>query len=318
MSDSGIDPQFLKANAFYAPSGKPVEHHLHAFSKGDSFSFKDVLDTLNPLQHIPVVATIYREITGDEPGAVARLAGGALYGGPIGLVISAVDCGVADNTGEDIGEHVVAALGDVFESGSEGGTATAVAKATPPPVAAAAGAGAATLPVPTTLAAGESPAPNAAPRPPVAVHPIQPDAAKTPAPLEVGAAVGVAAAPAATSTADPAPAPARREAQPAAPAPVGTSLPPHFMPVPQRRYVQAVQPAPVNVPVSNDGEMSHVPVTGRPTFTPRALVPASVHGPAPPAGSPKDWFTAAMMSGLDKYQKSNNLVAPPAPATAAP
>ena len=91
MSVSAIDPQFVTANAFYAPSSEPEEHHLPAYSKGDSFSFKDVLDTLNPLQHIPVVSAVYRELTDDRPGAVARLAGGALYGGPIGLFGEVID-----------------------------------------------------------------------------------------------------------------------------------------------------------------------------------------------------------------------------------
>ncbi|MGQ3031076.1 MAG: hypothetical protein ACT60Q_22290, partial [Ferrovibrionaceae bacterium] len=31
----------------------------------EGFSFKTVLDTINPLQHIPIVSTIYRELTGD-------------------------------------------------------------------------------------------------------------------------------------------------------------------------------------------------------------------------------------------------------------
>ncbi|MQX35342.1 hypothetical protein [Roseospira navarrensis] len=47
----------------------------------ESFSFWDVLDIFNPLQHIPLVSTLYRELTGDEIGGFARIAGGALYGG---------------------------------------------------------------------------------------------------------------------------------------------------------------------------------------------------------------------------------------------
>ena len=32
----------------------------------DGFDFWDVLDVINPLQHIPFVNTLYREMTGDE------------------------------------------------------------------------------------------------------------------------------------------------------------------------------------------------------------------------------------------------------------
>ena len=49
------------------------QHHLQTFAEGDdSPSFKDVLDTINPLQHIPIINTIYRELTGDQPGAVGK------------------------------------------------------------------------------------------------------------------------------------------------------------------------------------------------------------------------------------------------------
>ncbi len=48
------------------------------FWGSDGFSFKDVLDTINPLQHIPIVSTIYQSITGDVPSSGANIAGGAL------------------------------------------------------------------------------------------------------------------------------------------------------------------------------------------------------------------------------------------------
>lgn len=51
----------------------------------------DVIDILNPLQHIPFVATLYRELTGDKISTAAKLAGGALFGGPLGLMASIAD-----------------------------------------------------------------------------------------------------------------------------------------------------------------------------------------------------------------------------------
>ncbi len=44
----------------------------------DGFTFADLIDIVNPLQHIPVIGTIYRRITGDTLDPGARLAGGAL------------------------------------------------------------------------------------------------------------------------------------------------------------------------------------------------------------------------------------------------
>lgn len=74
----------------------------------EGLSFWDVLDIINPLQHIPIVSTIYREITGDKIGDAARIAGGALFGGPIGLASAGVDFAVKAFTGKRMDEHIVA------------------------------------------------------------------------------------------------------------------------------------------------------------------------------------------------------------------
>ena len=48
--------------------------------------FDALFDVINPLQHLPVVGSLYRAITGDGIDAPARLAGGALYGGVAGFL----------------------------------------------------------------------------------------------------------------------------------------------------------------------------------------------------------------------------------------
>jgi hypothetical protein len=100
--------------------------------QGEQLTFSDVLDTLNPLQHIPVVAQIYRHLTGDTISPVARVAGDTLYGGPIGLVTSVADSAISAVSGKDVGEHVFASL---F---GEDKPSTAVASAAATPEAAAA------------------------------------------------------------------------------------------------------------------------------------------------------------------------------------
>ena len=79
--------------------------------KRSGFSFHDFLDTINPLQHIPVISTIYRAITGDKPSAIADILGGALFGGPIGAASAAINRIIEDQTGDDIGGHLMATLG---------------------------------------------------------------------------------------------------------------------------------------------------------------------------------------------------------------
>lgn len=58
-------------------------------SQEASFGLSDVIDIINPLQHIPVISHLYQRMTGDTIGSVAEIVGGALFGGPIGLVTSA-------------------------------------------------------------------------------------------------------------------------------------------------------------------------------------------------------------------------------------
>lgn len=92
-------------------------------------SFWDLVDVINPLQHIPVVSTIYREVTGDEISGLARLAGGFLFGGPIGLASSAANLGVEMMTGNDLGDHVMNSLGMETMFGESGGPPRALARA---------------------------------------------------------------------------------------------------------------------------------------------------------------------------------------------
>ena len=85
------------------PEKKAPEH--------SGLSFGDLLDVINPLQHIPIVSTLYRRITGDTMSPAAEIAGGALYGGIIGTVASIADVLFAQETGKDFGETVLGWLG---------------------------------------------------------------------------------------------------------------------------------------------------------------------------------------------------------------
>ncbi|MEO0412891.1 MAG: hypothetical protein AAF221_13745 [Pseudomonadota bacterium] len=53
------------------------------------FSFGDFIDMINPLHHIPVVGQVYRAVTGDQISDTARMAGGGLFAGPLGIGIAA-------------------------------------------------------------------------------------------------------------------------------------------------------------------------------------------------------------------------------------
>jgi hypothetical protein len=78
----------------------------------DGFTFGDLVDIINPLQHIPIVSTIYRKITGDEIAAGSRVIGDGLFGGALGFLSGLVNLAVEQETGKDIGGHVMALFDD--------------------------------------------------------------------------------------------------------------------------------------------------------------------------------------------------------------
>ncbi len=85
-----------------------AKHDVTFFIHGDTPDFSDVLDAINPLQQIPIIGTIYREITGEEISPASRIAGGALYGGPIGAALGAITSAIEYAIGEDPGKAAIA------------------------------------------------------------------------------------------------------------------------------------------------------------------------------------------------------------------
>ena len=97
----------------------------------DGFGLDDFVDIINPLQHLPIVSTAYRALTGDEMSAGSRVAGGALFGGPVGLANALLNGAVEAETGRDVGGTMMAALfgDDVAPDTPDTGSALAFAAA---------------------------------------------------------------------------------------------------------------------------------------------------------------------------------------------
>ena len=70
----------------------------------DGFTFFDMLDIINPLQHIPGVSFLYRKITGDTIDPGSRIIGGTILGGPIGAIANLGDVMLQHKTGEGLAE----------------------------------------------------------------------------------------------------------------------------------------------------------------------------------------------------------------------
>jgi len=313
-----------------AQTSGPKQGHVGMFAADDDDpSFWDLVDVINPLQHIPLVNDIYRELSGDKIGMAARLTGGALFGGVIGLVGAAVNGVLEESTGATAGGHVLALFRDDPAPGDSG---TALAQATPSAPTEAktetqpktAAANPATTeakaetkstdarPVLLTGLIGDEPAaPAAAPRPPVSASANAPpaEAART-ASTEPPAAVSIAA------TAE------------SGPTRLWNAKPGRVLSMPSRTTELATRSPPaVATSISGNSGRSSLPVTGaRPQsglIAPANAAPvvaAQAEGtaavpPTPPApnaaaaatASPaaNDWFAAAMAEGLNKYQRSN-------------
>jgi hypothetical protein len=100
-------------------------------AKGDSgFTFDDLLDIVNPLQHLPVVSTLYRAISGDTIKPGAQLAGDTLYGGMMGFASSMGDLIFTKITGKSVGDTVLGWAEDI--TGIGGKDATGLASNTSP------------------------------------------------------------------------------------------------------------------------------------------------------------------------------------------
>ena len=77
-----------------------------ASGPSESF-FHHLLDVINPLQHLPVIGTIYRAMTGEHIGTVEKIAGDTLYGGMWGAVASVADVAFEGITGKSFEDTVL-------------------------------------------------------------------------------------------------------------------------------------------------------------------------------------------------------------------
>ncbi|MEG3616925.1 hypothetical protein V5T82_00525 [Magnetovibrio sp. PR-2] len=93
--------------------------------------FDTLVDTVNPLQHIPGVSSVYQAATGDETNPIASMAGGFLFGGPIGLAAGAASSFFEMITGDSVMGHVASLFGEEEVPQPEGGLTELASKADP-------------------------------------------------------------------------------------------------------------------------------------------------------------------------------------------
>lgn len=299
MPNDGISPDFpwpVASSAQPAAAAAPApadDGKAHVWAQ-KGFQFHDLLDVVNPLQHLPVVSSIYRWITGDGIGNLPRVVGDALYGGPIGFVTGLLGVLVKEESGKDIGENVIAALASGSDSAPTGSTQAAAPAAEPAAAATDTGplanaASSAAIAAPTIPAATSAP-----PQAPPAAVPDHP-----PIPLGRGAATGaIAAPPAAASAAGKDPVEAFRSefAQ--------RERPFQQRPATENGRVLTSQPIPLQIPPGVLSTMAPQPraikVMASPSTTPAATTADTPVAMPPPDGRPIE-ISQKMLQALDKY-----------------
>jgi hypothetical protein len=245
-----------------------------ALEGNDELTFGDFISVINPLQHIPVVSTLYRWFTGDTIKPAARVVGGALYGGPVGLVSAAFNAIVEEVKGKDIGAQIVSLFSPDKPAGQADSTAVAAAAPDSQPDA--------------QPAAGDS---NAA-----ALQQLAAD-------LRAQAATAEAAKPAALPAAAPV-LPNQTRSLAFYQANAGQRL----------ATVDSGRngPAPkFNLAMFQNGPTSPM---SKPLPLPAAEDKSGTADPGMPQQAPADaWFSSAMMRGLDRYRATQQLGKPPSP-----
>lgn len=104
------DAQEPVQESVYTPSrlnGNSENESIAPINGGD-FELSGLIDILNPLQHIPVLGSVYRSLSGDTISGTSRAIGGAIFGGPIGLVLGIGNAIFAQNHGgQDAAEYTL-------------------------------------------------------------------------------------------------------------------------------------------------------------------------------------------------------------------
>ncbi|MFA3791138.1 hypothetical protein AB6T38_08465 [Aliiglaciecola sp. SL4] len=72
----------------------------------DGLGMDDFFDTINILNHVPIVSDIYQNTSNTSVDPVSELLGGFVYGGPIGVAFAAADMAIESFSGKSIYNNV--------------------------------------------------------------------------------------------------------------------------------------------------------------------------------------------------------------------
>jgi hypothetical protein len=301
-----------------------------------SYSFRDILESVNPIQHLPIVGQMYRDATGTQLHPIARILGGAATG-PVGAVSAFANVAVESATGRDISGHVIDLVRGRHDTPEQRGPGQQLAggswiydpsigqssptQAGPDPTANMAAAPAAVDPSAATGAATRA---NRRRAPQVAPPPPAPPAAGDMAAAGSmgGGGAGGIRAPIPAQLLAQGPAPAQLQPGQSGPA-LAQALPVQGVPAAQNAQARNIQQYFVlagNRPPSADTvravpmsppagtvRLGQAAVARTDGPQPQPPQPGSAPDVAPAAGDPNDrtWFSAAMLRGVDRYRDTH-------------
>jgi hypothetical protein len=78
----------------------------------DGVGLEDAFDSVNILNHIPIVSDVYESVSNTDVSPVSSVLGGYLYGGPVGVAYEAFNMAFNGYTGQSLLEYVTG--GDWF------------------------------------------------------------------------------------------------------------------------------------------------------------------------------------------------------------
>jgi hypothetical protein len=105
-----------RSNLFAHGQLDPASKQASDFFGADGFGFDDLVDIVNPLQHIPLLSALYRWATGDKISQGASLVGdvmfgGALFAGPMALIGPTMNAALTEAMGgQQASDRVVTAV----------------------------------------------------------------------------------------------------------------------------------------------------------------------------------------------------------------
>ena len=106
-TELAVTPEAVPGRETPAGGDTADEDGFQVFGE-DGFTFLDFIDIINPLQHIPIISTLYRELSGDTLDPGSSVIGSTLFFGPLGTAASLANVLIEDATGKDMTGHAMA------------------------------------------------------------------------------------------------------------------------------------------------------------------------------------------------------------------